>query len=142
MRLEGAWGKKQFGAPRVRTWGLSEANVLYWRIEENTFHIVGTFGAHRSYAVPPSNSDSSPGYLCPPCTLVRPLLNTLLSQELVQIDFCLLVCFGGSSYYAKDALSNIRKLGRTRLLCNISDTTLISIRFGLTWWRLNFKALQ
>jgi len=29
-RLDGARGKKQVWRPRVRTWGLSEANVLYW----------------------------------------------------------------------------------------------------------------
>jgi len=28
--LDGAWGKKQVWRPQVRTWGLSEANVL-WR---------------------------------------------------------------------------------------------------------------
>jgi len=30
-RLDGAQGKKQVWHPHVRTWGLSEANVLYWR---------------------------------------------------------------------------------------------------------------
>ena len=30
-RLDGARGKKQLWRPHVRTWGLSEANVLYWR---------------------------------------------------------------------------------------------------------------
>jgi len=30
-RLDGAWGKKQVWRPRVRTWGLSEANVLFWK---------------------------------------------------------------------------------------------------------------
>jgi len=30
-RLDGARGKKQVWRPRVRTWGLSEANLLYWR---------------------------------------------------------------------------------------------------------------
>jgi len=30
-RLDGARGKKQVWRPRVRTYGLSEANVLYWR---------------------------------------------------------------------------------------------------------------
>ena len=31
MRLDGSLGKKQVWRPHVRTWGLSEANVLYWR---------------------------------------------------------------------------------------------------------------
>ena len=30
-RLDGARGKKQVRCPHVRTWGLSEANVLFWR---------------------------------------------------------------------------------------------------------------
>jgi len=30
-RLNGAWGKKQVWRLRIRTWGLSEAIVLYWR---------------------------------------------------------------------------------------------------------------
>jgi len=30
-RLDGARVKKQVWCPHVRTWGLSEANVLYWR---------------------------------------------------------------------------------------------------------------
>jgi len=30
-RLDGARGKKQVWRPHVWTWGLSEANVLYWR---------------------------------------------------------------------------------------------------------------
>jgi len=30
-RLDGARGKKQVRRPRVRTWGLSEANLLFWR---------------------------------------------------------------------------------------------------------------
>ena len=31
-RSDGALGKKQVWRPHVRTWGLSEANVLYWRM--------------------------------------------------------------------------------------------------------------
>jgi len=30
-RLDGARGKKQVWRPHVWTWGLSEANLLYWR---------------------------------------------------------------------------------------------------------------
>jgi len=30
-RLDGAWGKKQIWCSRVRIWGLSEANVLFWK---------------------------------------------------------------------------------------------------------------
>ena len=38
-RLDGARGKKQVWRPHVRTWGLSEANVLHW----STCDIVRTF---------------------------------------------------------------------------------------------------
>jgi len=41
-RNEARWrrGKEQVWRPHIRTWGLSEANVLYW----STCDIVGTFG--------------------------------------------------------------------------------------------------
>jgi len=61
-RLDGAQGEKQLWRSHVRTWGLSEANVLYWRACD----IVGTF-----WGAPPvirrPHSDSAPGALCPPC---------------------------------------------------------------------------
>jgi len=31
IRLDSTWGKKQVWCSNVRNWGLSEANVLYWR---------------------------------------------------------------------------------------------------------------
>jgi len=30
-RLDGAWDKKKVWRPHIRTWGLSEANVLFWK---------------------------------------------------------------------------------------------------------------
>jgi len=39
-RLDSTRRKKQVWRPHVRTWGLSEANVLYWK---STCDIVGTF---------------------------------------------------------------------------------------------------
>jgi len=38
--IDGARGKKQVCRPHVRTWGFSEANVLFWK---STHDIVGTF---------------------------------------------------------------------------------------------------
>ena len=52
-RLDGARGKKQVWRPHVRTWGLSEANVLHW----STCDIVRTFRR--------PHSDSAHGELCP-----------------------------------------------------------------------------
>jgi len=40
-RLDGARGKKEVWRPHVRTWGLSEANVLHW----STLTLLGLFGA-------------------------------------------------------------------------------------------------
>jgi len=54
-RLDGAWGKKQVWRPHVRTWGLSEANVLLWK--KCLWHCC-------DFLVP--SSDSAPGELCPP----------------------------------------------------------------------------
>ena len=41
-RWDGARGKKQVWLPHVRTWGLSEANILHW----STYDIVRTFRRH------------------------------------------------------------------------------------------------
>jgi len=49
--LDGARGKKQVWRPHVRTWGLPEANVLYWK---NTLvTLLGLFEPSRSDLVPP-----------------------------------------------------------------------------------------
>ena len=50
-----AWGKKEVWRPHVWTWGLSEANVLFWN--KCLWHCCD-FLAPRS--------DSAPGGLCPP----------------------------------------------------------------------------
>ena len=39
-RLDGAWRNKKVWRPRVRIWGLSEANVLFWK---STYDIVVAF---------------------------------------------------------------------------------------------------
>jgi len=46
-RLDGARGKKQVWHPHVRTWALSEANLLYWRK-----YLLGLFGAPHSHSSP------------------------------------------------------------------------------------------
>ena len=61
-RLDDAWDKKQVWRPHARTWGLSEANVLYWR----------KCLWHCDFLVP--RSDSAPGELCPLAPLVTPLV--------------------------------------------------------------------
>ena len=52
-RLDGARGMKQVWRPCVRTWGLSEANVLHW----SSCDIVRTFRR--------PHSDLAPGEWCP-----------------------------------------------------------------------------
>jgi len=47
-RLDDSRSKKQVWLPDVRTWGLSEANVLHWRICD----IVRTFRCPRSHSAP------------------------------------------------------------------------------------------
>ena len=61
-RLDGARGKKQVWRPYVRTWGLSEANVVHW----SSCDIVRTF-RH-------PHSDSAPGELCPLPPVITPLI--------------------------------------------------------------------
>jgi len=63
-RLDGARRKKQFWRPHVRTWGLSEVNVLYWR--KYLWHCW-------DFSAPPAvirrtHNDSSPGS----CALLPP----------------------------------------------------------------------
>ena len=64
-RLDGTRDKKQVWRPHVRTWGLSEANVLYWR---------QYFWNCCDFLVP--HSDSGPRKLCPLFPLVAHLLQT------------------------------------------------------------------
>jgi len=50
LGLNGAWGNQQVWRPHVRTWGLSEANVLYWR--KCLWHFWELFGAPCSHSAP------------------------------------------------------------------------------------------
>ena len=59
-------------APHVRTWGLSEANVLHWR---------KYLWQCWDFSAPPPRSDSAPGELCTPCSLVMPLGTTHHRRE-------------------------------------------------------------
>ena len=67
-RLDGARGKKQVWRPHVRTWALSEANLLHWRkyLQYVVYlWFLGLFGASRS--------DSTPGDCSPLAPFVTPL---------------------------------------------------------------------
>jgi len=61
-RLDGARGQKQVWRPHVRTWGLSEANVLYW---SKYLRHCWDFSAPPAVIWCP-HSASAPGELCPP----------------------------------------------------------------------------
>jgi len=61
-KLDGARGKKQVWRPYVRTWGLSEANVLYWR--EYLWHCWNFWPPLAVIWRP--HLDSAPGELFPP----------------------------------------------------------------------------
>ena len=62
-RLDGARNTKQVWRPHVRTWGLSEANLLLKKVLVTLFWLFG-----------PPRSDSAPGELLPPCPpVVKPL---------------------------------------------------------------------
>jgi len=61
-KLDGARDKKQAWRPYVRTWGLTEANVLHW----------SSCGIVRTFRRP--HSDSAPGELCPLPPVVTPLI--------------------------------------------------------------------
>ena len=67
-KLDGARGKKQVWRPYVWTWGLSEANALYWR----SCDIVRTF--RRPAVIRRPHSASAPGELCPLTLSLRPWL--------------------------------------------------------------------
>ena len=79
-RLDGARGKKQVWGPHVRTWGLSEANVLHLR---KYLRRYWTFWCpSQSFRAP--RSDSAPRELCPPCPpRYAPASNLMLVEVLV-----------------------------------------------------------
>jgi len=88
-RLDGAWGKKQVWRSHVRTWGLSEANVLYWR---STSDIIGT--------IQHPHNDSAPGKFYPLAPLIMLLIPTgiflqihLLGLEWINIESSSAFCF-------------------------------------------------
>jgi len=67
-RWDGARGNKQLWRPHVRTWDLSDANLLYW----STCDILRTFRHPRNDSAPSAvirrpHSDSAPGELCSRC---------------------------------------------------------------------------
>ena len=66
--LDGTWARSHFPPPRVRNWGLSEANVLHW----STYDIVRTF--RRPAVIRRPHIDSAPGELCPLPPSLRPWL--------------------------------------------------------------------
>ena len=65
-RLDGTWGKKQVWQPHIRSWGLSEANIVYWR---KYLTLLWLFGGPRSDMAP---SNSAPGELYPLPPSLRP----------------------------------------------------------------------
>jgi len=70
-RLDGDRDNKQVCRPHVRTWGLSEAYVLYWR--KYLWHCWAFSAPHAVIR------DSVPGELCPPCTLITPLHHAFIN---------------------------------------------------------------
>jgi len=59
-RLDGARDKKQLWRLRVRTWGLSEANVLYWRK-----HVWYCWDFHPPAVIRRLHSNLAPGNCAP-----------------------------------------------------------------------------
>jgi len=47
-RLDGAWDKKKVWRPHIRTWGLWEANVLFWK---SAYGIVVSFAPPQWFGV-------------------------------------------------------------------------------------------
>jgi len=62
-RLDGARGKKQVWRPHFRTWGLPEANVLYWRM-----YVWHSW----DFLAPPEWFDAR--VIAPPCPFITSLL--------------------------------------------------------------------
>ena len=87
-RLEGAWGKNQICCPHVRTWGLSEANVLHWR--KYLWH-CWDFSAPPAVIRHPGNCAPllAPVCLSANCTNNSAILNTLDSTTLFDKAICL-----------------------------------------------------
>ena len=68
-RLDGARGKMQVRRPHFWTWGIPEANVLYWKM--CVWHCC-FLGAHSIIRRP--QSDSAPRVIAPPFPVITPLL--------------------------------------------------------------------
>jgi len=47
-RLDGAWNKKKVWRPHIQTWGLWEANILFWK---SAYGIVVSFGPPQWFGV-------------------------------------------------------------------------------------------
>jgi len=69
--LDGARGKKQVWRPHVWTWGLSEANVLYWKKYMPHCWDLLALGAPRSHSAP--RYCFGVGKIVTPCPLDTPL---------------------------------------------------------------------
>jgi len=63
MRLDGTQDNKQVWGPHVRTWGLSEANALYWK--KYLWHCWAFSTPHTVSRL--AHGDSAAGELCPSC---------------------------------------------------------------------------
>jgi len=73
-RLAGAWDKKKVWGPHIRTWGLREANVLFWK---SAHGIVVSFGPC---------SDSASGEYSPCPTRYVSGVMQLKSENVPKID--------------------------------------------------------
>jgi len=91
---------KQVWRPDIRTWGLSEANVEYWR--KYLWHCW-------DFSAPPAvirrpRSDSAPGELCPISLLVTPL--PACRAILLRVDRSQLHRFGNVTRMSHEKLAS------------------------------------
>ena len=144
----GPGARSKFGAPHVRTWGVWEANVLYWR--KYLWHCW-------DFSAPPvviwrPRIDSTSGELWPPFPLVTPLRCALSNFENSQIkgrghmDACCCKCCAHCYCWAfVNALILWRHLVKTNVVQCIPETRFqkylkfkMSIAIEKTWtilWR-------
>jgi len=112
-RNEVKWrrGKKQVWRPRVRTWGLSEANLLHWK------KYVWLCGAPRS--------DLAPGDLSPLSPSLRPWLSCFFSQSVIPRGVVLSAVTVSLCYLPRSLSSSVTR-GKTPTTVTWSEPVKIS----------------
>jgi len=152
-RLDGARGKKQIWRPHVRTWDLSELNVLYWT--KYTCDIVGTFWRPRNDSAPGELRSPFPPSLRPwlwcwylACFYVTPPNSCSIAAFplsmwiLHQLNSSVLRCVLKSVYLMKIRARVEKSLGVVQCRCRSTFLDWLLFTFRRMWCCSKYEAMQ